>query len=233
MATAPHGSLVEQAIARVREHIRVNDLKVGDALPGEGKFAAELGVSRAVMREAFGALAALRQIDVANGRRARVAAIDGSVMAASIDHAVATAQVSVSDVWEVRRTLEVRTVALAAQNRSEQQAKEILAAARAMARAGDLDALVEADVAFHQAIARASGNPLFHEIVRSFEQLMDIAVPRAWDTRQTEEEHEEILDIHQAIARAIADRDAAGAAAAMERHFDNSIGDLMRAAGSA
>ena len=50
------GSLVERAIQRVRDHIRQHDLKVGDTLPGEGQFASELGVSRAVMREAFGAL---------------------------------------------------------------------------------------------------------------------------------------------------------------------------------
>src|SRR3546814_2610836 len=84
-------------------------LKVGDTLPGEGSFATELGVSRPVMREAFGALTALRLVDVGNGRKPRVAAIDGSVMAASMGHAVNTAQVSLADVWEVRRTLELRS----------------------------------------------------------------------------------------------------------------------------
>ena len=224
-------SLVERAMAHVRDHIRDNDLKVGDPLPGEGKFAADLQVSRAVMREAFGALAALRQIDVANGRRARVAAIDGSVMASSLDHAVATAQVSVVDVWEVRRTLELRTVELAAQHRTEAQAREIVAAARTMSEvAADLDKLSAADTRFHHAIAEASGNPLFHQIVRSFERLMDIAVPRAWQTRQTEDQRTQILALHQEIAQAIADKDPVRATAGMDRHFDTSIGDLMRMA---
>ena len=229
-AVAADGSLVDQAIARVREHIRDNDLKVGDALPGEGRFAADLGVSRAVMREAFGALAALRQIDVANGRRARVAAIDGSVMAQSLDHAVATAQVTVADVWDVRRTLELRTVALAAQNRSEAQAREIVAAAQAMVEAHTMEALIHADVAFHQVIAAACGNPLFYQIVRSFELLMDDAVPKAWRTRETETQRAEILEVHRDIARAIADRAPEAAAGLMNRHFDSSIGDLMRSA---
>ena len=99
------GSLVERAVESVRDFIRINDLKVGDTLPGEGSFAQQLGVSRPVMREAFGALAALRLVDVGNGRKPRVGAIDGSVMAASMGHAVNTAQVSLADVWEVRRTL--------------------------------------------------------------------------------------------------------------------------------
>lgn len=229
VSLVPPVSLVERAVARVREHIRDNDLKVGDGLPGEGQFAAELGVSRAVMREAFGALAALRQIDVANGRRARVAAIDGSVMASSIDHAVATAQVTVADVWDVRRALELRTVALAAQNCTAAQGDEIVAAARAMADAADdLTRLSRADVALHRAIASASGNPLFHQIVRSFEGLLEIAVPRAWDTRETADQRRQMLDLHLEIAQAVARHDPEAAIAAMDAHFDASIGDLIR-----
>lgn len=207
-------------MAAVREHIRDNDLTVGDTLPSEGHFATGLHVSRAVMREAFGALAALRQIDVANGRRARVAALDGSVIASSLDHAIATAQVSAADVWEVRRTLELRTAALAARNRSDTQAQEIMIAAQAMkTAAGDLAALQEADAVFHDAIAQASGNRLFHEIVRSFNRPTDVAVPRAWRARRTKGEHMQRLKLSLEIAQAIAGRDADRASAAMDRYF--------------
>ncbi len=83
LANPVKGTLVESATAAVRGHIDSNRLKVGDVLPSEGSFAADLGVSRPVMREAFHALAALGLIDVGNGRRARVGAMDGSVMAAA------------------------------------------------------------------------------------------------------------------------------------------------------
>lgn len=224
------GSLVDHALRRVREHIRAHDLKVGDTLPGEGWFAGELGVSRAVMREAFGALAALRVIDVANGRRARVGAIDGSVMGASIDHAVATAQVSVAQVWDVRRTLELRTAELAALHRSGDDADEIARAADAMlASRDDMAGIIRHDIQFHQAIARASGNALFHQIVRSFEPLMRVAVPSAWETRATEAQRTAIFDQHQLIAAAIRDRDGAGAFSAMSDHFAASIGEQFTA----
>lgn len=222
------GSLVDHALRRIRAHIRDHDLKVGDTLPGEGWFATELGVSRAVMREAFGALAALRVIDVANGRRARVGAIDGSVMGASIDHAVATAQVSVAEVWDVRRALELRTAALAATHRSVAQADEIARAAEAMEAAGDdLEEVIRHDIRFHQAIAAASGNALFHQIVRSFEPLMTVAVPSAWRTRVTTEQRQSILQVHHDIATGIRRGDADAASGAMGRHFDASIGDLI------
>lgn len=222
------GSLVQRAIDAVNRHIRDQGLRVGDTLPGEGHFAGELGVSRAVMREAFGALAALNLIDVGNGRKPRVGEIDGSVIATSLGHAVTTAQVTVPDVWEVRRTLELRTAELAAANRTPEQAAEIVALAEAIeVDTDDPEAVTRHDIAMHQAIARASGNMLFTQIIRSFEALMEVAVPTAWDTRQTPEQRRAIIDRHHALARSIADGDPARARAEMEAHFDTSIGDLL------
>ena len=222
------GSLVDRAIHRVRDHIRSNDLKVGDTLPGEGRFAEDLGVSRAVMREAFGALAALKLLDIGNGRKPRVGAIDGSVMAASINHAVATAQVSTAEVWDVRRTLELRTADLAARHRDDDEVRAILAAADAMRAAGDdLDAVTHHDIVFHQAIAAASRNTLFLQIVRSFEALMRVAVPTAWHTRETEPQREAVLAAHRDIAESIADRDSSAAISLMSRHFDATITDRL------
>ena len=227
LEATPRNSLVDRATEAVREYIAANNLKVGDTLPAEGHFAGELGVSRPVMREAFGALAALRLIDVGNGRRARVGAIDGSVMAASIGHAVSTAQVSLLDVWDVRRTLELRTAELAAHHRSDAQADTILRAANDLAISRDEHTTTAADTAFHQTIALASGNPLFFQIVRSFEQMMAVAIPRAWSARQTNEARAETLSLHREVAAAIAEQDGSRARIAMDRHFDRSIDDIF------
>lgn len=222
------GSLVDHAIQCVRDHIRANDLKVGDTLPGEGHFAASLGVSRAVIREAFGALAALRLIDVGNGRRARVGAIDGSVMAASIDHAFATEQVSMIEIWDVRCTLELRTAELAATRRTLDEARAIVQLARAMEASGDdLAALTEADIRFHQAIATASHNALFLQVVRSFAPMMTRAVPAAWQTRSTQEDRDAVFANHHHLADAIASADPTRARREMAAHFQTSIGDQL------
>ena len=224
------GSLVAQGVRAVRDHIKANDLKVGDTLPGEGHFAGLLGVSRPVMREAFKSLAALRLIDVGNGRRARVGAIDGSVMASTLDHAVATAQVSIREVWDVRRTLELRTAELAASERTDQEAEEIVRLADGITSAGeDLALRTRHDLAFHAAIARASHNELFLQIVRAFAPMMEIAIPAAWHTRKAEVERDRILRLHQTLAQAIAAKDPIGARAAMDAHFDASIRDQLAA----
>lgn len=222
------GSLVNKAVQAIRAHIRDHNLKVGDPLPSEGSFAADLGVSRAVMREAFGALAALNLIDVANGRRARVGAIDGTVIGASLDHAVSTHQISVAEVWDVRRTVETRIVALAAERRTDEEADRIIALAKAMRDvAVDMTQMTRIDIEFHQTIAKAARNGLFSQIVRSFGPLMAVAVPKAWQTRNTTELRDNILDQHEAIAVAIKNRDPIGASSAMDLHFDTSIGELL------
>ena len=231
MATLPDtgGSLVSRAIEAVKLHIRESGMRVGDTLPGEAYFAEKLGVSRAVMREAFGGLAALRLIDVANGRRAKVGALDGSVIAASLDHALSTSQIKVADVWDVRRTIEMRTAALAARNATPVQAARIVALAEAMGKDDQPhNETTDDDIEFHLAIAEASGNALFNQIVVSFVPLMRIAVPRAWGTRQTEEEKKDILSRHKRLAWAIANGDSGQAERCMAEHFDEAIGALLR-----
>lgn len=225
------GTQVQRAVQAVNEHIREARLRVGDSLPGEGWFAAEIGVSRAVMREAFGAMAALKVIDVGNGRKPRVAAIDGSVYAASLDHAISTAQVSVAEVWEVRRTLEIRIAELAARSRTASEARRLSDHAGRMAAAGDdLKDVTRHDIAFHRTLAEAARNALYLQIVSSFAPLMQVAVPAAWRTRESREQRAAVLQRHLDIADAVAAGDPGRAAEAMNIHFESSIGDILAGA---
>ncbi len=225
------GPQVQRAIQAVNRHIREERLRVGDTLPSEGWFASESGVSRAVMREALGAMAALHLIDVGNGRKPRVAAIDGSVIAASLGHGISTSQVSVAEVWEVRRTLEVRTAELAARFRTQSEAQQLTFLAEQMERAGqDLQAITAHDVAFHRTIADAGRNALYRQIISSFTPLMEVAVPAAWRTRQSQEQKSSMLQRHRDIAAAITAKEPKQAAEAMNAHFEASIGDVLAGA---
>jgi len=87
--------------------------------------------------------------------------------------------------------------------------------------------LTRHDIAFHQAIAKASGNALFYNLIRSFESLMTVAVPTAWHSRITADQRATVLEQHHRLAEAIANRDPAAAVAEMNTHFDTSIADLF------
>lgn len=223
-------TLVQKAFLAVTNHIRDEKLKVGDRLPSENSFAESLGVSRAVMREAFGALSALRLIDVGNGRVPRVRAMDGSALATSLGHAVNTSQITVLQVWDVRRTIELRTAVLAAQHRTDAEAEKILQHAKAMRKhRKDFVVMAQHDFALHHAIAEASHNVLFAQVVSSFSDLMAVSLPLAWGTRNTAKERTVVLERHEAIAEAIANKDPEAAKRAMDSHFDGSVQNLLNA----
>lgn len=227
---SPPRTRVQRVIGVVAAHIRESRLQVGDQLPSESEFCETAGVSRSVVREAFGALAALGVLDVGNGRRPRVGNVNALALTVSIDHALHTGQVTAVQVWEVRRCLEVSTASLAAIWRTEEEAIRLLEISALMFRTPPHSAkMADLDVVFHSTIAKASRNPLFSNIIQSFRPLMMTAIPTAWSTRSTPEEAEEALDNHIAIARAIADRDASEAQNAMQRHFDRNVASLMQA----
>ena len=109
------------------------------------------------------------------------------------------------------------------------QAARIVALAEAMGEDDQPhEQTTEDDIEFHLAIAEASGNALFNQIVMSFVPLMRVAVPQAWKTRQTADEKTDILARHKRLAWAIANRDADEAEQAMAAHFDEAIGELLR-----
>lgn len=225
MKTDDLGSGLSQSVfAAVTAHIRDNDLRTGDVLPSETAIAATVGVSRTIVREAFGALSALKLIDVGNGRRARVGVIDGSIMALPLGHAVDTAQASVPQVWDARRALERRTAELAAMRRTTAEAQAIIEHARAMRAAGDdLILQVEHDIAFHGAIARASRNPVFALLIAAFADLMRQTCPIGWRSRRTNEDKIAVFDQHDRIAVAIQAGLPMVAETEMSAHFDLSL----------
>ena len=106
-------SALAQTMDAIKAHIRENGLQVGDSLPSEGAFAEQLGVSRGIVREAYRSLSALTLIDIGNGRRPRVTAPKADVLALVTDHAMHTDQVTIQQIFDVRRTVERRTVVLA------------------------------------------------------------------------------------------------------------------------
>jgi DNA-binding FadR family transcriptional regulator len=229
-AAAPSGSLVDRVMAEVSDHIRKNGLEPGAILPSEAEFAARAGVSRAVAREGFRGLAVLGMIDVGNGRRARVAPADESVVSLMLDHAIHTKQVTVQQILDVRRTIELRTVALAAFRRTETEAAEIEEIAAGMRRSfADPAEVMKLDIAFHEAIAQASRNPLFALLVASFRVVTRETWATGWASRPTDEARMESVEGHTAIALAVRDRNRQAAEKAMADHFDLTVKALLNA----
>lgn len=222
--------LVDRTIADIRAYIRENHMKPGDVFPSEHALADQLGVSRAVAREAFRGLAALKIVEIGNGRRARVAAPDATALSFIVDHTVYTKQLTIQQVLDVRRTLEIRTASLAALRRTDQEARRLQTIVKEMFEAIETpDKLMELDILFHEVIAKASGNSLYSIIVDSFRVITRQTWHIGWRSRATLENRTENIRCHERIAMAIVAQDPTRAENAMIEHFDSNITVLIHA----
>jgi GntR family transcriptional repressor for pyruvate dehydrogenase complex len=138
-----------------------------------------------------------------------------------IDPTVADSVQSLLQVVELRRGLESEIAALAAERRTPAQLAEIRAALAAIeadvAAGGDG---VDADMAFHRAIARATGNPHFLALWDFLGQFLRgaMTVTRALEAER-QEMGRQVLDEHHALLEAIAAGDPAAASAAARHHM--------------
>ena len=82
--------------------------------------------------------------------------MDAGALALVLDHVVRPNQITVQQILDVRRTVEMRTVALAALRRSDAEADEISRprGSRCARDFDDAERVMEHDIAFHEAIAR-------------------------------------------------------------------------------
>jgi len=226
----PNPGLVSTAIQAITQHMRSEGLQPGDLLPSEAAMTRQLNVSRTIVREAFRSLSAMRLIDMSAGRRASVARLDTSAMAMVIEHGITTQQISVQQVYDVRRAIEMRTVALAAMRRSGKEAAAIVDCARLMRENfKSPDVVMEHDIVFHEMIAAASHNPVFELIVTAFSGVTRRTWVIGWKTRSSDEEQLKMIKGHEDIADAILKGDPRLAAEHMAAHFDKSVKALIDA----
>jgi DNA-binding FadR family transcriptional regulator len=222
--------VMDSVLANVIRRIHEGKLRPSDQLPGENELAREFNVARSSIREAFKALESLGILETAVGKRARVGKLNGEVLAVLMNNAVETMQVSVQQTLDLRRTLEMRTARIAALRRSAADLADIEAAAKEMRQvSGNLDLMASADIRFHVAIARATGNPLYSVLIESFEVVMHKTCPIGWNSRSTAAQRASVFDMHDAIAGAIRQQDATAAEIAMAMHFDNTVQALISA----
>lgn len=218
------------AVAAIARLIREQDLKPGDRLPAEAVLSKDLQVSRTVVREALRSLAALRLVELGAGKRPTVARLNDDAFGLMIEHGVVIDQIDIQQIYDARRTIEARTAALAALRRTEVEANAIIAHAEAMATDFHLpEKVMEHDIAFHLAIARASRNPVFALILGAFQNVTRETWPIGWRSRSSDADRQAMNTLHREIGQAILTGDPSAATSAMNQHFDVSLKALVTA----
>lgn len=216
-----HRSLSERVTHHLMEHIRTNGLSSGERLPSEVSLAADLKVSRGIVREAYRALSSAGILEISNGRAPRVGALRSVSLAPVLQHALATRQATPEQALDLRSAIEVRAAELAAEKRGDGDIDVLAAAVRGMKVARrDIDAFVQHDVSFHERLGAATGNPLFALIASALREAMASSVRAGMESRRTMQQVVRVVETHQELLDAIVAGDPARAGVTMVRHFD-------------
>lgn len=185
----------------------------GSLAPGERitqeEIAEQLHVSRSPVLQALRLLKKDGLIEDAPGRGVQVSPLDPEW---------------VGQLYEVRGTLDALAVRLAANAMANIDPK-ILEQGRLISQSGDLNGIIDADIAFHNAIYAASGNPLIAENANRYwvhlRRVMG-AVHR-WANHRSA-----LWDEHDSIADAIRKGDALKAVQLTEEHIAKAKTNVVR-----
>ena len=220
--------LAETVKLAMLERIRSGEWRVDAELPSERDLMSEFGVSRIPLREAIAGLRAIGVVETRASSGTRVRRVDAGTVARLLPLIVTLeGERTFSQVFELRLAVESQTASLAAQRRSELDARalrEFVERFRAELDSSLEDA-VETDLDFHIAIAKATQNPLFEMLMRTLAELVKhVQVESCKDdpVRRRRAFHS-----HEAIADAILARDPERARAEMEAHLRYSASRML------
>lgn len=158
-------SLAQRVVAGMKDKILAGVLPPGHKLPSEAELIEEFGVSRTVVREAVTRLRTEGLVETFQGRGSFVLAMPEPT-SFTVESAAIRTHHDVLDMIDFRLGLESEAAALAAARVDETAAELIRAAVEAFVAAAPEDA-VEADFGFHRAVAAASGNRFYLDLLDS------------------------------------------------------------------
>ncbi|TQK70089.1 MULTISPECIES: FadR/GntR family transcriptional regulator [unclassified Nocardioides] len=206
--------LADQAAELLLARIRAGEWRLGQRLPGETTLAPQLGVGRSTVREAIRQLAGRGLLTTRQGAGVFLTALD-----VREDWDLVLRRADIVTVIEARTAIEAEAAALAAERRTP---TELRAIRRALAdraeRRTDIEAHVDADMAFHRAVVVAAHNPVLVELFDGFVPRSRAAMVEMLRLRPGFD-HVTDHDAHDQLCRAIAERDAASAALLSRTHL--------------
>jgi DNA-binding FadR family transcriptional regulator len=212
-------NLPQKVVALLLRDIEGGVLEPGSRLPTEQQLSSKLGVSRNVIREAIAQLRADGLVEARQGVGAFVLAPEQRA-AIRIDRHTLLEAGNIERLFELRSILETEAARLAAARRTAQQLAAIKAHLNRMGGEEKWEeGSIDADLAFHREIARATGNSYIHSFI-SFvcEQIRQTI----YIARSTNPLHDLVrvnVAEHVRIFEALRDRDSEGAASAMRAHI--------------
>src|SRR5215208_1799858 len=205
----------DDVFRRLTEDILGGVYEPGEKLPTQRALAKDLGVNMASIREAVKRLEQLRLVDVRHGDAMRVADWRTSggldVLAHLLFRAGGLDHHTLRDLMEARALMLSEAARLAANHRTDAQARALETTADRIAQAEDAPAAQALDWAFYATVVEAAGNLVLTLVMNS---IRHVYFQRADLFARVVDDHHELAPLYAEAARAIAKNEPDEAAAA-------------------
>ena len=207
--------------ALLRQIVR-GEILPGQSMPSEEELASRFDVSRPVIREAVKELAVIGLVESRQGRSTRVAPqtewnpFDPRILFARSE--IGAIDGVLLELLELRRLIEAGASGLAATRRTDDDLAKMEAAIKAMdASIDDPEKFTDADILFHDALLRATGNQLLLRLIDLIGPLLRVG--RRMSLERRPDGPVESLRGHKQILRAVKAGDVVKARQAMREHL--------------
>ncbi len=208
-------SLSEKVINQLLLIIRSGKIAVGDKLPPESELAAQLGVSRGILREALSVMETLGFLRRVPREGTTVIRIHEDDLAGSLSRQLKKA--TLMDLLEFRETMERKVVEKVIELATDEEIREL---EDHLESKGTQESK---DYYFHYRLALLSGNTLFATFIDTYYDLIkevrDISA-------RTRDRAEQINEEHLRIVSALKNRDKKAAKKAVRDHL-NAVGKII------
>jgi len=214
-------------VEQILKSLKIGDLRPGDRLPAESKFAELTGVGRTSVREALAALRLMGVVETKVGNGTYVKTIpDPGAIRSEINETIKKSE-EVFQLQEARAAFECGIVRLVAERLNKDHIESfetVLANMRQAAEATCYDDYVKHHKAFHLLVAKSTENAVIEETELSFLKIMEKEgwrdLERQYYLPGTHEFLSESVKIHESIFHALRQKDAALATQLMQQHFE-------------
>jgi GntR family transcriptional repressor for pyruvate dehydrogenase complex len=211
--------IYEEVAEQLKEAIVSGKYQPGDKLPSVRELGEQLNIGRPAVREALTGLKAIGLIEIRQGEGTFVAKYNSEDLKSTIHHYAMLAKKDVQRLYEVRRILELGSVNLAAQYRTEVELQRMRDALKMMGDSIATGNTEQYDWTFHLAIAEATQNPVLVQLMESISQSTKKILSDARG-KLFEIGYEKLLLQHEAIFDAIEAKDSVRAQEMMLQHLN-------------
>jgi len=215
----PKKTLADNLASELKKYIINNRFYPGQKLPATSVLAKKFGVGMPTLREALKKLETIGAIEVKHGSGIFVGEnLDSMILVNPIVSSESPTKKQLMDLIEARMSIEIATAELAAQNATTKHIQEMKRLLREAKEQIDNDnILTQKNMAFHLAIASASGNTVYKHLLEVIAKLFRIEQQLIIDIfNYREKDYQQ----HLKILKAIEDHDTKQSIQLMRLHLE-------------